>query len=160
MLVSADVFEGEGLRVLDLYAGSGALGLEALSRGAAHVTFVDDDRDAVAAIRENIRALGVEGSTRVEAKRVEKILPRGKELAGDGEGFGLVLVDPPYADVPKRQFAEVLVAVAQLLRPEGVLLLEHASPDSTPECPLLVCDRTRTYGDTAVALYRLAAQGE
>ncbi len=96
-------------RVLDLYAGTGALGIEALSRGAAHATFVESARPALAALRENLAALGLAGAARVVAQPVAGAASRiggGGWLAGP---FDLVFADPPYAAV-----AEVPAAVAAL----------------------------------------------
>jgi 16S rRNA (guanine966-N2)-methyltransferase len=150
MLVSGGLIEDRG-RVLDLYAGSGALGLEALSRGAAEAVLVEHGRDALAAIRENVRSLDVADRVRVVAARVERAL---KDLEGP---FAIVFLDPPYADVRAPAFGRILEAAAGLLGDQGALVLEHASGDVPPmiENPRLVLDRTRHYGDTAVSLFRL-----
>jgi 16S rRNA (guanine(966)-N(2))-methyltransferase RsmD len=94
-----------GLRVLDLYAGSGALGLEALSRGAASATFVEADRRAAALIRRNAEAVGLAGAT-VLARRVAAALDCHPEAP-----FDIVLADPPY-DVPRDEVESVLAALA------------------------------------------------
>lgn len=152
MLASDGVFASEGLRVLDLYAGSGALAFEAISRGATEAVLVEQARDATAVIRENARALGVLGAVRLLPARVERAL-----AAPEGLGsFGLVLCDPPYADVREPAFGALLGAAAALLEEEGVLLLEHAAADPSPEVPGLLLDRSRRHGDTAVSLYRRA----
>jgi 16S rRNA (guanine966-N2)-methyltransferase len=83
----------DGLRVLDLFAGTGSLGIEALSRGAAHVTFVESARAAITALRRNLAALGFAARARV----LKSDVLRGLEiLAGEGGRFDLVLLDPPY----------------------------------------------------------------
>src|SRR5919204_5949790 len=82
-----------GARVLDLFAGSGSVGVEALSRGAAHVTFVERDRRALAALQDNVNALGVAAVTRRLALSVDRALAR---LVAEGEQFGIVFLDPPY----------------------------------------------------------------
>jgi 16S rRNA (guanine966-N2)-methyltransferase len=83
----------DGLRVLDLFAGTGSLGIEALSRGAAHVTFVESARAAITALRRNLAALGFAARARV----LKSDVLRGLEiLAGEGGSFDLVLLDPPY----------------------------------------------------------------
>ena len=84
-------FDLEGIRVLDLFAGTGALGLEALSRGAAYCLFVEDDADARGLIRQNIEAFGLTGTTRIFRRDATSLGPAGKH-----DGFGLVLCDPPY----------------------------------------------------------------
>src|SRR5579871_660391 len=97
----SELGELDGKRVLDLYAGSGAVGLEALSRGAAHVLLVESDARAVRVIRENIAAVGLPGAA-VIAGRVERVLARGPDRpAGpqdaDIGGYDVVFADPPYA---------------------------------------------------------------
>jgi 16S rRNA (guanine966-N2)-methyltransferase len=144
---------GASPRVLDLYAGTGALALEALSRGAAGAVLVEQGKDALAAIRDNVRALGAERSARVVASRVEAALARSFK---DAE-FDLVFCDPPYADVRRPGFDDVLAGVARVLAPGGALVLEHASSDPPPAVPGLSLERSRTYGDTALSLYRLGA---
>ena len=108
-----------GARVLDGYAGTGALGIEALSRGAAHVTFVERDRRAAALIRENLAACGVAADYTIELGDVESVLRRSA-----GAGFDLILLDPPYdlADT-----GEALDAAARALAPEGLVVLERAT---------------------------------
>jgi 16S rRNA (guanine966-N2)-methyltransferase len=89
MLTSMDAVEGAA--VLDLYAGSGALGIEALSRRAASAIFVDDDRAAVAAIRANLEVLGADGASRASVVRADAV-----RYAASAPRVDLVLVDPPY----------------------------------------------------------------
>lgn len=144
--------EEEGPRVLDLYAGSGALGLEALSRGAREVVLVESGRPAIAAIRENVRALGVEAKIRLFSMAVEKALP---ELAAEQKPFDLIVADPPYAEVDKRTFTEILEGAARLLSPSGIFVLEHSSKSEEPAPPTgLMVWRRRAYGDTTLSLFR------
>jgi 16S rRNA (guanine966-N2)-methyltransferase len=140
--------DGAKGRVLDLYAGTGALAFEALSRGASAAVLVEHARDAVTAIRKNADALGVGRAMILFDTKVERAL-----LKIEGP-FAIVFLDPPYADVPTPAFAVVLARAAALLGPGGALVLEHASPDDPPDVPGLVRDRTRRYGDTSVTLYR------
>jgi 16S rRNA (guanine966-N2)-methyltransferase len=107
-----------GARVLDAYAGTGALGLEALSRGAAQVTFVERDRRAAALIEENAQVCGVEGGYTIACN--DFLNWRG----GDGGSFDLILLDPPY-DVGNVR--HVLDQAAGLLSPKGLLVLERAT---------------------------------
>ena len=143
----------EGARVVDLYAGTGALGLEALSRGASHVVLVESASPALAALRENVRVLGCETSCTLVAARVERIVDR---LAKQGP-FDLVLADPPWAEVAEatRAIAE-LVAAGGLAR-EGTVVLEHAAEDAPSIAGLAVRDRRR-YGDTGLALFDPASE--
>ena len=149
MLTSDGVFADEvGPRVLDLYAGSGALGIEAMSRGARFAVFVESARPAVTAIRENIQALAIADETSILALRVDRAL---EELEGP---FDLVLLDPPYADVRAPAFGEILLKAARLLATSGILVLEHASTDEPAPPPGLLVDRRRRHGDTTLSLFR------
>src|SRR4051812_32358762 len=103
-------FELSGLRVLDLYAGSGALAFEALSRGAAHATLVESGRDALEAIRANVEALKVATLVRVVGQPVERAI---RGLAEKSEPFDLVLADPPYAEVPSGAAARALTSAVE-----------------------------------------------
>jgi 16S rRNA (guanine966-N2)-methyltransferase len=143
----------EGARVLDLYAGTGALGLEALSRGALHVTLVEKAKDALVALRANVTALGVEDLTTIVAGPVERCAAM---LGGASGGFDLVFADPPYADIPRGALAKALAAIVGI---EGVLaadarvVVEHATNDDPPDLIGLSLDRSRRYGDTTVSIY-------
>lgn len=135
-----------GRRVLDLYAGSGALGLEALSRGAAEVVFVESDRRAVSVLRRNIADIGLPG-TRVHASSVRSV------VGGIADRpFDVVFVDPPYALTND----ELSVVVESLmtnawLAEDGLLVIERAKRDKTPALPNgLIIERSRDYGDTAL----------
>lgn len=147
-MLASDGLLPEGARVLDLYAGSGALAFEALSRGASEAVLVEEAPAAIAIIRENARALDVETRAKIVRGSVERVLAR---VEGT---FDVVLADPPYADVRERGFDDVLRGAAEKLAPGGALVLEHASTDRPPEVPGLTFDRSRRYGDTSVSLYR------
>lgn len=138
--------------VLDLYAGSGALAFEALSRGAEHAVLVESARPAAQVIASNVRDLGLTDKVRLVTAKVERAL---KDLTGP---FGVVLVDPPYALVGQPAFADVLAGAGRLLAQGGVLVLEHASGDPSPAVAGLEVDRSRVYGDTAVTLYVAASR--
>jgi 16S rRNA (guanine966-N2)-methyltransferase len=109
----------EGARVLDGYAGTGAVGIEALSRGAVHVTFLENNRRAAVLIAENLRVCGIEADYTVECGDVPSVLRRG----GDAR-FDLVLLDPPY-DLDNVE--DALDAAAGRLAPDGLLVLERAT---------------------------------
>jgi 16S rRNA (guanine(966)-N(2))-methyltransferase RsmD len=138
-----------GARVLDLFAGTGALGLEALSRGAAHVTFVERDPRAIAVIADNIARCGVGDRAAIVRAAVERAAER---VAGD---FDLILADPPYdLDDP----AALLAAFAPRLARGGLLVLEHARRRSVSgELGGLIRVRTVVSGDSALALFSRAA---
>ncbi|MGH3837816.1 MAG: 16S rRNA (guanine(966)-N(2))-methyltransferase RsmD [Pseudonocardiaceae bacterium] len=134
-----------GARVLDLYAGSGALGLEALSRGAAHVRFVESDRRAAAVLRRNVEALGLLGA-QITTGTVQVV------LRGDpGEPYDVVLADPPYA-LDEVALAGVLSALAGgWLARSALVVVERPAKASPPTWPDDVSALThRRYGDTAV----------
>lgn len=131
-----------GATVLDLFAGSGALGFEALSRGAAHVTFVEKSAEALCAIRANGEALGVRGSMRIVRGDVFRFLD------SDAGRYDLILADPPYELGAGTGLPDLALP---LLAEGGLLVLEHAAKLSV-EHPAL--ETKRTYGATGVSLFR------
>jgi len=135
-------------RVLDLYAGTGALGIEALSRGAESCDFVERDARACAAIRDNLARTGFGERARVHRGPAERALDR---LEGT---YTLVLADPPYA-TEATAVLERLVASPRVEPGRTVLVLEHSSREEGPERlgPLSLLSRRR-HGDTAVSIYR------
>lgn len=146
----------DGLAVLDLFAGSGALAIEALSRGADRATLVERDRDALAAIRRNLSDLGLEDRCRVVAADWRAALARERAA---GRRFGLCLLDPPYSLLPLIA-GRLWPALAPVLAPRATLVVEHvARSPILPELPALtIASRTdRTYGDTGVLVLRLGA---
>jgi 16S rRNA (guanine966-N2)-methyltransferase len=134
----------DGAHVLDLYAGTGALGLEALSRGAASATFVESDRSALDVLRRNTATVGLPGTV-VLPGAVESVL-----ADRAAEPFDIVLADPPYA-VTEQQVALVLdrLTTNGWLAGHGVLVLERAAKTAEPTLPDgLTMIRSRRYGDT------------
>jgi 16S rRNA (guanine966-N2)-methyltransferase len=135
----------EGARVLDLYAGSGAMGLEALSRGAAAVVFVESDAEAVRAIERNLDKLRLTGARVV---RSDASTGLGQEATA-GRKYDLVLADPPYTmtdfDTLARYFPRVLAD-------DGLLVLETAARNE-PELEGLLVRTTRKYGSTRVTVF-------
>jgi len=144
-----------GARVLDLYAGSGALGIEALSRGAVGAVFVESGRPALACLRENLSKLGLGEVATTLAVRVESAAPQLKRHAP----FELVLCDPPWRDIEAARAALDALARAGLFAPAARIVLEHSAkePPATPEGPALlqVCDQRR-WGDTAITIFEPA----
>ncbi|MFT3916130.1 MAG: 16S rRNA (guanine(966)-N(2))-methyltransferase RsmD [Anaeromyxobacteraceae bacterium] len=135
----------EGGAVLDLYAGSGALALEALSRGCARAVCVDADRDATETVRRNASALGLSDRVEVRRGRVEEVLP----LLPEG-AFALVFVDPPYADGP----GAALPGAGRCAAPGGRVIAEHDAKHPPPDeaGPLRLVDR-RKFGGTGISIY-------
>ena len=133
-----------GARVLDLYAGSGAVGLEALSRGAEHVLLVESGPRAGRVIRDNIEAIGLAGAE-VVTGRVERVLARGP----DRGRYDVVFADPPYALVAD-EVSGMLVALADRgwLAPEALVIVERATRSGPVNWPAgFAADRARRYGE-------------
>ncbi len=140
-----------GARVLDLYAGTGALALEVLSRGAASAVLVDSDRKATAVARENIAVCGAQGRARVVQRSVTAF------LGAPGTQYDLVFLDPPYA-MPAAQVGEALAAVVPHLAEGGWVVLERATRGDEPVWPAgLDVVASKTYGDTTITLAAASA---
>jgi 16S rRNA (guanine966-N2)-methyltransferase len=137
-----------GARVLDLYAGSGALGLEAASRGAGEVLLVEADAQAARAARHNIAALELSGTVALAATSVDRLLVRGP----DGAGYDLVLADPPYA-LNEDALQAVLAALVKhgWLAPGALVVIERSSRSPEPTwVPGLSGKRSPRYGQTTL----------
>jgi 16S rRNA (guanine966-N2)-methyltransferase len=135
-------------RVLDLYSGSGAYGLEALSRGATDAVLVDNGADAVAVARANAKAAGLASNVRIRKAPAARYVER--EASADGP-FDLVFVDPPYDE----RIEDVLRQLGPHLDADGRLVLERRWRDeSPPTVDGLVVEADRRYGDTRVLVYR------
>jgi 16S rRNA (guanine(966)-N(2))-methyltransferase RsmD len=149
-LFSAIQFDIEGRRALDLYAGSGQLGIEALSRGAVSCVFVDRNPDAVAVIRQNLKKCSFSELSQVVSADASAFLERSSDT------FDLVFMDPPYADgllLPTLQMAVTHV------NDGGILVCESDEDATLPDkVDRFTLDRVRCYGRTRVWLYRYSAQ--
>ena len=137
----------KGARVLDGYAGTGALGIEAISRGATSVTIIDEDRRAQALVDENLARCGIENGYAI----IRASVARGIEtLQAAGQVFDLVLLDPPYDLDPAR----ALSGVEALMAPDALLVLEHGRRQPVPaEAGRLRLGRDLKSGDSALAFY-------
>jgi 16S rRNA (guanine966-N2)-methyltransferase len=143
-----DDFSFEGARVLDLFAGTGALGLEALSRGAAYCLFVEDDADARGSIRENIEALGLTGASKVWRRDATKLGP-----AAPMQPFQLLFADPPYG----KGLGEIALTAAlkgSWLASRAVCILEERTDADIAIPEGFASFGTRVYGDTALHFLR------
>lgn len=140
-----------GARVLDLYAGTGALGIEALSRGAAAVTFVEHHPASVKCLRQNLEACGLTGAATVKTVRVESFLERPVERSSP---FDVLLADPPYEQVDEIAAWGVRLS-SEIIAHDGVAVIEHGAKWSPPSRlgPLSLL-RTYSYGDTALSIFR------
>ncbi|MGH9331127.1 MAG: 16S rRNA (guanine(966)-N(2))-methyltransferase RsmD [Vicinamibacterales bacterium] len=139
-------------RVLDGYAGTGAVGIEALSRGARAVTFVERDRRAAALIEQNLQRCGVSnGYVIIRAEFTGDARARlRQEIDQDGAGFDVIVLDPPYDEAPDA----ALDAAAALAAPAGLVVLEHARRHAPPEhAGRLARRRTVVSGDSALTFY-------
>jgi 16S rRNA (guanine(966)-N(2))-methyltransferase RsmD len=136
----------DGVRFADLYAGSGAVGFEASSRGAAHVLLAESDAKAARIVRGNIATLGVGGTVRLVADKVERLLQQEPD-----EPYDVVFLDPPYA-VPDERVAAVLDAlVARWLADGAVVVVERGSRGAPMRWPEGLVQRAeRRYGETAL----------
>jgi 16S rRNA (guanine(966)-N(2))-methyltransferase RsmD len=146
-MIGPEAVESAG--VLDLYAGTGALGIEALSRGAGSVDFVESDASRCRDLRANLATLGLAKRGRVHAGRVERAMSR---LDGS---FGLVLIDPPY-DADPWDGVMTQLDEGGMLGQEAIVVAEHSSRRKlAPAYGGLVRARSRRYGDTSVSVYSL-----
>lgn len=141
----------EDARVLDLYAGTGALGTEALSRGAAEAVFIDAEAASTQAVLQTLSRTGFAAKATVYRGRLPAALDK---LSGT---FGVIFVDPPYG---LESAEETLTHLAIFLEPDGLIVFEHASRYNPPKRPAgLVLGERRVYGDTAVAFYQHDREG-
>jgi 16S rRNA (guanine966-N2)-methyltransferase len=132
---------------LDLFAGTGGIGLEALSRGAGQVVFVDGSRESLSVIKQNIEALELTDLAQVIAAKAESFLKR------PSGPYDIIVLDPPY----KMELAPLLglIALAGILKPRGIVVAEHFKKQSSPErAGELELFREAVYGDTVLAFYR------
>jgi 16S rRNA (guanine966-N2)-methyltransferase len=156
----------EAARFADLYAGTGAVGIEALSRGAAHVTFVESAASALAALHANLGALGIHSGIQIDQRSVSVAL---RNLARREQHFTLVYLDPPWEDAAA--YTQSLNLLAEfspaLLAPEAIVIAEHARPGSFTRSATLAdtygtLERSRLLeqGDAALSFYRQAPASE
>ena len=136
----------EDAAVLDLFAGSGAMGLEALSRGARRCVFVESDRAACAVIRDNLEKLRLTGALVLQKDAFQAL----REERGVGRSYDLVLVDPPYGGWPGFE-ARLADALPSTLAPDGLLVVETAAKVE-PELPLTFVT-SRRYGSARITLF-------
>jgi 16S rRNA (guanine966-N2)-methyltransferase len=142
----------EDKKVLDLFAGSGALGIEALSRGAQEVGFVDDSISSLNLIRKNLEKIGFQDKSRLIKKNVIRFLKSDFE-----EGFDLILADPPYGKGFCQKLLEIL-AEKNFLSADGILVIEHHKKEKIEKMENFILLRERKYGDTVVSFFRKKIQ--
>jgi 16S rRNA (guanine966-N2)-methyltransferase len=154
-----------GSSFLDLYAGSGAVGIEALSRGASSCTLVEAAPSALKAIRSNLEVLGIRSGVQVEAKTVAAALDRlrklGEKLGADKVAADIVFLDPPWeaADDYEATLKFLARNAAALLRPHALIIAEHSRKiPLEPRYSTLQRIRTREHGDAALSFYELSTE--
>jgi 16S rRNA (guanine966-N2)-methyltransferase len=135
----------EGLAALDAFAGSGALGLEALSRSAAHVTFIDNDRAANQTMNNNAETLGLTTKTKITQASISAWLDTNKDTV-----FDLVLCDPPYDNLQPN----VVISLSSVTKKNGLFVLSWPPNTVLPELPELTLLEQRRYGDATLVFYR------
>ncbi|HEY4632581.1 MAG TPA: RsmD family RNA methyltransferase [Candidatus Limnocylindrales bacterium] len=144
-----------GSRFLDLFAGSGAAGIEALSRGAAHATFVERDAGAARVIVGNVARTHLGGPDRVTIVRDDVVDWLRDPVRGDEPPWDVVVMDPPYGD--PGSLVDALDAVGPLLTPAARVVAKHFWRDAPPAAVgLLASERVRRFGETALTFYRRA----
>jgi 16S rRNA (guanine966-N2)-methyltransferase len=144
--------ELDGLRVMDLFAGSGALGFEAISRGASHCLFVETESHARGIIRENIDKYSLFGNTRIHRRSATDL---GKKPAGIGEPYDMAFMDPPYG------YDLVDPAIRELqkggwLKPDAIIIAEISKDDARPQFENCEVLQEKTYGAATVFMARLS----
>lgn len=139
----------EGARCADLYAGTGAVGIEMLERGARHVDFVELNRLHAGRLKSNLAVLRLEANSKVFRADVIRWLKRCDTI------YDIVFADPPYETTDLQLLIDALVA-SGCLSADATVILEHSSREPPPSDPTaqLRLDRTRDYGDTALTIYR------
>ena len=149
ILAHTDDFSFEGARVIDLFAGSGALGFEAMSRGAVFCLFVETDAGARGAIRDNIEALGLFGATRLHRRSAVNL---GAKPAGLGAPFTLAFLDPPYG---KGFASPALAALGEggWLADGAQAVIEQGKDEEPAGAPGFEAITRRLYGDTQIGFY-------
>jgi 16S rRNA (guanine966-N2)-methyltransferase len=146
-------FRINGSEVLDLFAGTGSLGIEALSRGAGRAVFIDKSAGCCSVIRKNLANTGFEERAEVYSMDFSEGI---KFLSREGRKFDLVFVDPPYS----KNFIEETLNLLEkndIIKNGGIIAVEHQKSDSLPErCGGLKVVDSRKYGDTMITIYNMA----
>lgn len=140
----------EGAYVLDAFAGTGALGIEAISRGAEFTTFIERDRAAQKVLADNLELLHITDQTKLIRASVAAWID-----TYDGSKFDLIFADPPYHDT---QFSTAMKLLG-LLKPNGLMVLSHPGRSESPTLPGVVVVDNRGYGDAALTYFRLEDEG-
>jgi len=146
-----------GSRVLDLFAGTGALGIEAVSRGAEQLVSVDCSRQSVRVIERNLERLSVASQARVIRADARAAI---RNLDRSGEVFDLVFLDPPYVDLEEPSAVLNALVACDILDPSAVVVVEGPKRHSLQEVPGLALEKERRYGDTVVYWFGVDPAGQ
>jgi 16S rRNA (guanine966-N2)-methyltransferase len=145
----------EGARFLDLCAGTGAVGIEALSRGASHVTSVDKSRKMSALVAANVNALGV-AETEIEIVVAEALEFLRRHTKDQAEPFDVIFFDPPYAADYEAVLGFISEHPVEILQADGIVIVEHYKKKLLPDEPALKRYRELKQGDSLLSFYRVA----
>jgi len=141
----------ESAHFVDLYAGSGTVGLEALSRGAEHVVFVEPDKLRTVMIQKNIESLGFSGNASISKTDAENFL---RKAALESSGYDILFLDPPYRSEEIEKVLP-LIGGSKILNDEGLVIVEHFIKKTPPRVAgSLILSKQYRYGDTMLTLYR------
>ena len=145
-----------GKRVLDLFAGTGALGIEAVSHGASEVVFVESEAEGINLIRRNVEALDISGNCSVKKGKVERVITEFEK-----ERFNLVIADPPYG-YPENKMESILknIVELQVIDCDGIIVIEHGRRDVIPGVDGLRIYKEKFYGKSTVSYLRLKNHNE
>lgn len=152
-LLSSRFGSFEGLRVLDLFTGSGSLGIEALSRGAARAVFVDSHPDSIKLTRQNLQLTGLDKTATVMLMDAARAIDN---LSHKGSFFDIIIADPPYADKELTESVLEQLACSNLTTLNGILVFETDSRSELLPPEGLQLSSRRVYGDTAICIFELA----
>lgn len=146
----------EGILFLDLFAGSGSVGLEALSRGARHCTFVEKDQKCAAVITKNLRLLDIGAYSLITADAFAAI----KQIALQKQGYDIIFCDPPYGRELGKKSLKTLEAY-DILTPTSVIVIKHEKYETLPEeHGRFLLFRQKKYGSTLLSFYTIAQPGD
>ena len=141
----------ESVRILDLYGGTGAMGIEGISRGAEYACFVETDRNTFLSLQENLNRLGIYSVTKSVCRSAEKFIALGN---ADRPKYGLVIIDPPYAKHPGVKILELLKE-NEFLEDGAIIVVESGAKfDMSNQAVEFSLLRNKVYGDTSVWIYR------
>jgi len=142
-----------GAEVLDIFAGSGAFGIEAISRGAESATFIDSEKTCIKTIEDNVKTLGINGG-KVNLLRMDAFKAIDK-LCNEGKKFDIVLLDPPYYEEIAKKCL-IKLGERDILKPHCIIVVEHHKKDILPaESGSITSYRTARYGDIRLTFYKV-----